>query len=172
MIDLIQIVISVFILIFSGLSFWYQFLRTPRSNIKVSVKEREKPYSTEADGITIHTPPIRLFNQGDMEAIVDNFDLEGKLINSKSSEEFPPPDENSFKLPLPKIRSRGDDKIPPGGSVEWRPKIHLRNLSEFPDEFEIKLHYSISIRDNGRVYEMTPTSELRFQNLRAQQRSD
>ncbi len=90
MLEIVSAVATGLILFFSGLTFWYQFLRTPRSDIDIEFISRG-PISTNSGGITFSPVQVQFSNQGDMEGFVESLSVSTELIDPSTGEAFDPP---------------------------------------------------------------------------------
>lgn len=155
---------TLLILVFSGLSFWYQFVRTPRSDVGLEVISREKPYSTDSGGITFSGPAIQLYNRGDMEAIVETQEVSGELRDGETGEVFQPSGDH-FEV---SFRRSTLEKLSPGMTEQIKPLINIRHLDQFPADFKIHLSFRFEFRDSSDTYELSAEEGFKFENQRVQ----
>lgn len=166
MMEVVRTILSVLILVFSGLTFWHQFLRTPRSNVGMNIVGRDEPYTTKSANITFRGPPVQIYNRGDMEAIVAKAEVKGTLVEKGTGESFDPPQEDMFKVSIREGKIGSGGKLSPGRNTETHCSIVINSLSHYPPEFYIKLSYHFEIRDNNDTYELFATDSFKFVNQR------
>lgn len=162
MLDAIQVIGTGLILLFTGLTFWYQFIRTPRSDVGLEFIARDEPYSTNSGNISFHGPTVQIYNKGDMDAVLEEKNFSWNLRNS-SGEPFEPPENGSFGI---SSRNQGETVVPAGGNVQLKPKISVRGLVDYPEDFNIKIRFNGSIRDNVGTEEIDTFTEFQFVNER------
>lgn len=161
MLEVLSAVGTGLILLFSGLTFWYQFIRTPRSDVEMELIGRDA-YSTDSGGLTGHLLNLQFSNRGDMDAIVESIDVSTELVHPETGEAFEPPKNGRFNTPM-KTRSIGEDgKLATGTTDKVGVKFDVRGLDEFPPEFDVKAFCEASIRDNTRVYDCSASDSFRF----------
>jgi hypothetical protein len=160
MLEIATAIATFLILLFSGLTFWDQVLRTPSSDVGVDVLEREEPYSTSAANVLFRAPAIQVFNRGEMEAIITDAEGTGELIDIETGESFSPPGEGTFEVSFGS--SIQQKRVAPGSNLQIKPGIDLNNLNEFPQEFLIQTSHQFDIQDNTQSYSLCTSDRFRF----------
>ncbi|QRV15062.1 hypothetical protein JMJ58_19475 [Haloterrigena salifodinae] len=166
MLEVLSAVGTLLILFFSGLTFWHQFLRTPRSDVGISATGRSEPYSTNAGKITFTPSAIQIFNEGDMEALVANADVSVELIDADSGEVIDIPSDSSVGIKIKESKIGKSGRLPVGINDRVSASMTISGVSNLPREFYISIFYELEIRDNIREYELSETSEFKFVNER------
>lgn len=160
MLDIIQAIGTAFILLFTGLTFWYEVLRTPHSDVGIEFIQRDEPYSTTSGNITFHGPPVQFNNMGEMDAILEEKEFCGELLNS-SSEPIELPESGRFEV---SFRNKSQTIVPSGSSMQLQPKIDIHGLPDFPDIFYIRIRFDGKIRDNKGTEEINASTKFQFVN--------
>jgi len=158
---MIDLFVTILILIFTGLTFWYEVLRTPSSKVKMELIERKEPYSTTAANVTFRDQPLQLFNEGEMEAIIHGCNAEIGIFEKDSGNLLDVEEENysvSFGTQRKSLNA--------GEGIRLKGSISLENLDKFPSEFRIYTKYIVNIQDNKNEYEIIDEHEFLVKNKR------
>jgi len=165
MLEIVSAVATGLILFFSGLTFWYQFLRTPRSDIDIEFISRG-PISTNSGGITFSPVQVQFSNQGDMEGFVESLSVSTELIDPSTGEAFDPPEEARFDTSIDSKDIGEKGRLTSGATDLASIRFDVRELDRFPEEFYVQASIKSSIRDNKRVYDRSTTGSFRFNHER------
>ncbi len=161
MLEVLSAVGTLFILVFTGLTFWYQFIRTPRSDVEIEVIDRDS-YSTNSGGLTAHLVDVQFSNRGEMDAIVDSIDVSSELVHPSTGQTFEPPKDGKFNTTMRKNKIGKDGTLAAGTTDKVGTRFRVGGLGKYPPEFDVKMYYEATFRDNARVYDRSTSGSFRF----------
>ncbi|MFC7199558.1 hypothetical protein [Halospeciosus flavus] len=161
--ETISAVGTLLILFFTGLTFWHQVIRTPRSEVSLSVKERSEPYSLGKSNHTFRAPTAQLSNSGKMVALIEDADASATFLDCQSREEL---DDEALQSEIEVGISRlgRNTKLKSGSTRRDKASISIDDVTKLPPEFQIRVRYEYEIKDNIREYEKSIPTEFKFIN--------
>ncbi len=157
------------ILVLTALIAWHQILRTPQSDVEVTALDREDPFIAESHGWYLGAPPLQIYNTGEMDAAVTGVEVSYRLRNVETDEPFEITKFETFEVILEPNEIGDGGSIRSGANTRTRAEINIRRMELFPRDIEVRIQYSITVRDIRGTHELQTAHELRIQNRMAKQ---
>jgi hypothetical protein len=156
-------IISALSFILEILSKGYNYFRTPRSEVSLSVSERDEPYRATKSNVKFRAPSVRIYNEGERVAFIENVDVSAEFLDSERGGSLDDSDlQDNISVNIRRIGKA--IKLGSDSPRERHATVDIDSITKLPPEFKLRITYIFQIKDNVGEYEVSEPTEFEIIN--------